>query len=77
MGRKVVSRAGWLLRQVRLSADKKLRPDLRAQQKAMQMKLQFPAALQRAHEGGVVGKFQMTAHGDTVGQAGDLHPKGL
>ena len=36
------------------------------------MKLQFPAALQRAHEGGIVGKFQMAAHGDAVGQTGDF-----
>ena len=34
-------------------------------------------SLERAHERRVVGKFQMSAHGDAVGQAGDLYPEGL
>ena len=39
--------------------------------------LQLPAALQRPGKGGVIGKFQMSAHGDAVGQSGHLYVKGL
>ena len=34
-------------------------------------------ALQGPHQGGVVGVLQVAPHRHAVGQAGDLHPKGL
>ena len=39
--------------------------------------LHLPAALKGAHEGGVIGILQMTAHGDAVGQSGHLDGEGL
>ena len=37
----------------------------------------FSPPLQCPHEGGVVGIFQVAAHRDAVGQAGNLHGEGL
>ena len=39
--------------------------------------LNIPSAFQRPHQCGVIGKFQMAAHGDAVGQPGDPHVEGL
>ena len=39
--------------------------------------LNIPAAFQSPHQRGVVGKLQMSAHGDAIGQAGHPDAEGL
>ena len=39
--------------------------------------LDLSPAFQGAEEGHLIGIFQLASHGDSVGQAGDLHLQGL
>ena len=40
-------------------------------------KSKLPPALQGPGQGRIIGKFQMAAHGDAIGQPGHLDLKGL